>query len=269
MIRWNRKTRTLVLQLPRWRNRRVWTGVGLFLLLNLLISHIDLPLAEFMKAQDESATLFFRRITKIGDSKYYLIPLALLLPFLLAARQALEAGSVRRLISWIASAISFVFCAVALSGLLINMLKIIIGRARPKMWFNEGIYGFAPFSFTDSDYHSFPSGHANTIITLALALCFFVPRPRRWILLALGCVVAFSRVVITAHFLSDILVGGLLGLATTYWLREEFTRRGWVFVKRKGEYRVQAPGFLLGQKIRDFLFRRLGLPDGPRGRLPG
>ncbi len=268
MIRWNRKTRTLVLQLPRWRSHRLWMGVGLFLLLNILISYIDLPLAEYMKAQEDGAAVFFRKITKIGDSKYYLIPLALTLPFLLAARQALEAGSVRRLISWLASAISFVFCAVALSGLLINALKIVIGRARPKLWFSEGIYGFAPLSFTESSYHSFPSGHSNTIMTLVLALCFFLPRNRRWILIAFGCLVAFSRVVITAHFLSDILVGGLLGIATTYWLREEFTRRGWVFVKRKGEYRVQAPGFLLGQKIRELLYSRLGLPDGPRGRLP-
>lgn len=267
MIRWNRKSRTLILQLPRGRDYRLLMVLLGLVIINVLVSYIDLPLAEDMKHLDEGVVAFFRAITKAGDSKYYLIPLALILPFVLAARQAMAVGSVRRILSWSGSAIFFIFSAVAVSGLLINILKIIIGRTRPKLWFNEGLYGFAPFTFTDSAYHSFPSGHSNTIVCFALALSFFVPRLRVFLVL-LAFSVAFSRVVITAHFLSDILVGGLLGLATTYWLRDVFTRRGWVFVKRRGEYHLQAPGYLLGQKIKALLWDCFGLSDGARGKLP-
>ncbi len=267
MIRWNRKSRTLILQLPRGRDYRVLCVVGMLVAINVLVSYIDLPLAEAMKQLDAGIVDIFRKITKAGDSKYYLIPLALVLPFILAARQAILPGSVRRILSWLAGAVSFIFAAVAAGGLLINLLKIIIGRARPKLWFNEGIYGFAPFTLADSSYHSFPSGHSNTIVCFALALSFFVPRWRVFLVLV-AFTVALSRVIITAHFLSDILVGGLLGLATTYWLRDVYARRGWVFVKRRGSYQLQAPGYLLGQKIKALLWDRFGLPDGARGKLP-
>lgn len=267
MIRFNRKSRTLILQLPRGRDRRLlW--IALFLvLINLLVSYIDLPLAEWMKTLDPDIISFFGKVTKAGDSKYYLVPLALLLPFIMAARQAILPGSARRMLSWSAAALVFVFSAVAVSGLLVNTLKVIIGRTRPKLWFEEGLYGFAPFTLKDADYHSFPSGHSNTIVSFALALSFFLPRWRIPLVL-LALTVALSRVIITAHFLSDILVGALLGLATTYWLRDVFTRRGWVFVKRGGEYRPQAPGYLLGQKINALLWSYAGLRDGARGRLP-
>lgn len=275
MIRYNRKNRTLILQLPNGRDRRVVLLVGFIIAINVLVSYIDLPLAIYMSNIDPGIDAFFRRVTLLGDSKYYLVPLALVLPFIMAARQAIAVGSVRRILSWSASAITFLFVSVAGSGLLNNLIKIIVGRTRPTMWLNpdnwvdgQGIYGFAPFTLGDNKYHSMPSGHADTAFAMALALSFFLPKKARLPLLILASVIAFSRVVITAHFLSDTLLGVLLGLATTYWLRDYVTRRGWIFVKRGGEYRPQAPGYLLGQKIRALLWNRLGLPDGARGRLP-
>lgn len=267
MIHWNAKNRTLVVKLPRFRRRRLALGVAAFLAFNILVSYIDLPLAEWMSALDPQIIALFGLITKAGDSKYYLITLALLLPFLLAARQAIEPGSVRRMLSWSAASLAFIFASVAVSGLLVNLIKIIVGRTRPKLWFSEGLYGISPFSVGESAYYSFPSGHANTVFALAITLAFFMPRLRA-LLLTGAIVIAFSRVVITAHYLSDILVGGLLGVATSYWLRDFVTRRGWIFVKRHGQYCLQAPGYLLGQKLRAQLWRRLGWIDGARGRLP-
>lgn len=194
-------------------------------------------------------------------------PRALLLPFLFAARQAIPESSVTRMLNWGMAAILFVFTAVAASGLLVNLLKIIFGRARPRLWFEEGLYGFAPFTPTESLYWSFPSGHSNTAFTFALAVAFLIPQLRRYLLSA-AFVVAFSRVVLTKHYLSDILAGGAIGIITTYWLREQFARRGWVFLRRRGEYQLAAPGYLLGQKLKALLWSRLGLRDGARGRLP-
>lgn len=274
MIRYNPKSRTLILQLPNGRDWRIAVLVGFIIIINVLVSYIDLPLAIYMNNLDPGIVGFFRRVTLLGDSKYYLIPLALLLPFLMAARQAILPGSARRVLTWGAGAITFMFASVAGSGLVADLIKIIVGRTRPTMWLNpdnwvdgQGIYGFAPFTLGDNKYHSMPSGHADTAFAMALALSFFIPKAR-FPLLLMAALVAFSRVVITAHYFSDILIGSLLGLAFTYWLRDYVTRRGWVFVKRGGEYQPQAPGYLLGQKVRTLLLNRFGLPDGARGKLP-
>jgi membrane-associated phospholipid phosphatase len=267
MIRFHSNSRTLIIKLPHWRDRR-WLIAFLFLVLvDILVSYIDRPLAEAMRALNPAIIAFFRKVSELGDSKYYLVPIILLLPFILAAHQAAPAGSLRRMLGWGGQALLFIFTAVAASGLLVQILKGFIGRTRPKLWFNEGEYGFAPFNFGEYDYNSLPSGHSNTIVALVVAISFFIPGLRLW-LIPIAVMVALSRVVIGSHYVADILAGAVVALLFTFWLRREFARRGWVFIKRAGTYRVMAPGHLLGTKLRNFLGQRLGWRDGARGRLP-
>lgn len=64
--------------------------------------------------------------------------------------------------------------------------------------------------FADSRYQSFPSGHAATAFTVAAALTRVVPARRRiWLGVAGG--IGASRVLLNAHFLSDVLGGALIG----------------------------------------------------------
>ena len=77
-------------------------------------------------------------------------------------------------------------------------------------------YGLAKNEFT-----SFPSGHAilSTVVTsILLSLTWFFPSLRdkrvqlRWAGFAFAVVVMFTRMVLGAHFLSDVSAGGLIGL---------------------------------------------------------
>lgn len=255
-MRWDPTTRSLTFSLPSWtdmvagRYRRHALVLGVILLADILVSYVDRPLADTMRQMDPDLRRFFFAITDVGDSKYTLVPIALILPFLFAVRQAIALSSLRRMIGWISGALTFIFVAVAGSGILVNIIKMIVGRTRPIQDEQFGEYGFAPFTL-DSHYHSFPSGHANTVFALAIALAFFVPRLRK-ILLALAALVAFSRVAITRHYLSDILAGGAFGIWTTYWLRGWFASRGWVFVKRQDSYQLAAPGQLLTTKVQEW-----------------
>lgn len=98
---------------------------------------------------------------------------------------------------------------VGASGILTNLVKVLVGRARPKLLAEEGSLAFAPFS-VGYDWNSFPSGHATT--ALAIAGTFWVIDPsRRWLWLALGISVAATRVLLNAHYAGDILAGGVLG----------------------------------------------------------
>ncbi|MBM3845803.1 MAG: phosphatase PAP2 family protein [Verrucomicrobia bacterium] len=87
----------------------------------------------------------------------------------------------------------------------INMLKD--GFERPR-----------PFSTLDSvnllvgmgGSGSFPSSHASNWFA-GTVLCYaFYPTAARWVL-AIGCLVAFSRVYVGVHYPSDVLAGAILG----------------------------------------------------------
>ena len=60
---------------------------------------------------------------------------------------------------------------------------------------------------------SFPSGHATTIWACGVALAILFPR---WRLLwyALAILVSMSRVIIGAHYLSDVLAGAYVAVMT-------------------------------------------------------
>ena len=59
---------------------------------------------------------------------------------------------------------------------------------------------------------SFPSGHAANAMALAWMLSRRWPRAR-WALFAYAAVVSFSRMYLDRHFLSDVVVAGILGIA--------------------------------------------------------
>jgi undecaprenyl-diphosphatase len=64
--------------------------------------------------------------------------------------------------------------------------------------------------FVSSRYQSFPSGHATTAFAVAAALTRAAPA-RRPLWLAVAAVVGAARVLLNAHFLSDVVGGALLG----------------------------------------------------------
>jgi membrane-associated phospholipid phosphatase len=107
----------------------------------------------------------------------------------------------------------FIFVAVAASGLAVDLLKIIVGRTRPKLMFADGTYDFTWFGLR-ADLWSFPSGHAVTAAALATALWCLWPRPV-WFYIAGAGLVAVSRVVTSQHYLSDVVAGAAIGVIVT------------------------------------------------------
>lgn len=72
---------------------------------------------------------------------------------------------------------------------------------------------------------SFPSFHAAVAAAWAVGLAFFAPgRPRRWLIAAgaVGLAIAWSRVFLGLHFVSDVAVGLLLGAACALTARQGF-----------------------------------------------
>src|SRR5579863_1156021 len=65
------------------------------------------------------------------------------------------------------------------------------------------------------DQFSFPSGHAMSAFAIAIPLCIFYPQLQA-ALVALSVSIAVSRVILGMHFVSDVVVGSLLGAGLGY-----------------------------------------------------
>ena len=100
--------------------------------------------------------------------------------------------------------------SLTMGSAVLHVIKLVLGRRRPRDDMEMGLYGFMPLAF-NLDYNSFPSGHALTIC--CVAVIFTCVWPMLWPLwFAIAAVLAVTRALLTAHFLSDVLIGAGIGL---------------------------------------------------------
>ena len=172
-------------------------------------SFADLPVARYFHELDAPAMrAFFKGVTKLGESQWYLVG-GLVLFLLFRTR--------RPPLGWSGL---FLFMSVALSGIAANIFKFFIGKARPKLYFREGFFGIEPFQ-VEHAWTSFPSGHSATAFSLAMALALLLPRGRH-LFLAIGALIALSRVWLYQHYVSDIIAGSALGAVTSLYLYNRY-----------------------------------------------
>lgn len=99
--------------------------------------------------------------------------------------------------------------AVAATGALVNVAKIVFGRDRPPVWAAlHGLEVHVPFGLpTDK---SFPSGHAQTSFGAAVYLSLIYPKAAP-LFLTLAALVGLSRIGLGVHFPGDVVVGAAIG----------------------------------------------------------
>jgi membrane-associated phospholipid phosphatase len=117
---------------------------------------------------------------------------------------------------------ALLFSAIAVSGILVDVLKVIVGRPRPKLLFSSGSYEFSWIGL-NADHWSFPSGHAATAAALATALWCLWPQPVLFYVIG-AALIAASRVVMGAHYLSDVIMGAFVGVLATRMLAVALAR---------------------------------------------
>jgi undecaprenyl-diphosphatase len=175
----------------------------------------------------EPAIDFFRWVTRFGKSDWILISTGLFLILMLSLDAGMRAKRARARRMMRSLAAFYVFASVAIAGIVANLSKYVIGRARPKLFTDAGSFSFDFLSF-EADWASFPSGHATTGMALGLSLALLFPR-FRWVFLTLGFWIAVSRLFVGAHYPSDVLAGGLLGALTAWLLARALARHRLLF----------------------------------------
>ncbi len=189
-------------------------------------SYADKPLALWLKKFDAFfLTGFFETITGLGRSIWLIgvsaaVAMLLVLTAFLLSRLS-WAKEVRRR----AAQALFVFACVAVPSMIGLILKIAIGRARPTLLFKDGIYGFAPFNF-DWGFHSMPSGHSLAVVGLASGLALIASPMALPIIAFFATLIAFSRFLTTAHYLSDAIAGAVLAMLVAMVLKAMFRGAG-------------------------------------------
>jgi len=175
----------------------------------------DITVARFFASHKGGLTAVFEYITELGKS----------LPYLIISAAAFVWFGFLRKNRFRAAAAAFIFASVALSGIANDLIKFLVGRSRPDLLLTRQIYWFKPLTIQYS-YNSFPSGHANTAAALFYSL-YLIRDRYRYICLAMAALIILSRVIVEAHFLSDVLFGAYLGVLVTSLLKIAFEKKGW------------------------------------------
>ena len=179
----------------------------------------------------------FNEITDLGRSNWFLIPIGgVIVLFAILATPA--AGRLTNLVvTSLIVRLGYVFIAIALPGLFVTIVKRLIGHLRPS---DLGPYVYVPWSWSPA-YASMPSGHATTAVAAAIAIGALWPKSGvvMWIYAAL---ILASRVIIQAHFVSDVLAAAFVGGFGAILVRNWFAARRLAFIPaRDGSVRAM-PG---------------------------
>ena len=185
----------------------LWAGL-VFILCGLVALLIDRPLAHFIydhvNARVHKALDSITHYAKAGHWLAAAI-LALIVAAVMRHFDVLKI-EVEMLVNY---SLAFI-ASLTLGSAVLHVIKLVLGRRRPRDDMEMGLYGFMPLAF-NPDYNSFPSGHALTIS--CVAVIFTCVWPALWpVWFAVAAILAVTRALLTAHFLSDVLIGAGIGL---------------------------------------------------------
>lgn len=172
------------------RNIKIFTYLKIILFLLLVFVAVYYPTNEFdvitsnllqIKILGQTAKI----ISAIFNDKILLLIMVLLSAFLFWIKEVKKA--------------IFIFFSAGFGGLILFIIKYTVQRVRP-----------LPDVF---DGYSFPSGHSTIVVVFSISLLFVINKKKFLSMLATFAIIAvpISRVVLGAHFLSDVVAGLLLG----------------------------------------------------------
>jgi membrane-associated phospholipid phosphatase len=142
--------------------------------------------------------VLFAWLTFVGDGLFIIIPAVIIL--FVALRHSV-----------------FILAAYFSTGLITQILKRVFfeDALRPsKLLKDAGLYLIPGVDMLSG--RSFPSGHATSAFALFLCLALIIRnRYMKLMCFLIACMVAFSRVYLSQHFLVDVTAGSIIGCAGT------------------------------------------------------
>lgn len=201
--------------------KKPWCIIIYLVLIVLAYNFLDQRLAIYFQQFDSRTHLYaLKYLTEFGKVSIYVILFILLGLFFRYVRQ----NEVYEARSW------YMLGCVLIPNLVCLVIKVILGRARPELWFSIHAFGFYGLK-TNSMYWSLPSGHTTTIVGLVSGLGVLFPRHFYLYLIFAFCVIV-TRVVLYHHYLSDVMTAFYLsvlvvGIFTQYIKGNQYLSKAW------------------------------------------
>jgi membrane-associated phospholipid phosphatase len=240
-VSWSRRARanvsaamTVLAAAPRFRAvqgtraRVLAAGLATVLLVALAMAFADGQLATASKQLPGWVHAAFEFMTDFGKSGWFLWPTGLTLAAIAAVSSPTLAPLSRLVLATIAVRTGFLFAAIAVPSLFSTIIKRVVGRARPFVGAEADPFLYWPMIWR-ADYASMPSGHATSAFAAAVAIGLIWPRLRP-LRMIYALIIAVSRVVLDAHYLSDVIAGAFVGSMGALIVRDWFARRHLGFV---------------------------------------
>jgi membrane-associated phospholipid phosphatase len=212
---------------PIWRayTRLALGAAAAIAVLIVIMVFVDVPAIKAARQAPSWLIGWFQFATEFGLAPWFLAPLGgALLVIALITSPSLARMSQLALAS-LSVRLGFLFLAIAVPGLVVSIVKRIVGRARPVVAGEDAF--LYKFFLWRVEYASFPSGHATTAFAAAVAFGVLWPklRPLLW---TYAIVIALSRVFVTAHHPSDVVAGAIAGVIGALLVRD------WMAARRLG-----------------------------------
>jgi len=105
--------------------------------------------------------------------------------------------------------------AFIFSELMVQFIKNLVNAPRPRLFFEPGQYLYFVDQVSLANNSSFPSGHTATAFAIATVFIILI-KNKKWQLplLAAAVLVGYSRIYLAQHFLMDVLIGAVIGIAS-------------------------------------------------------
>lgn len=150
---------------------------------------------------------FFKLVTELGDETAILVIVAVIY-FGIDKKAGERIG----------------FC-VLFSGVINGLIKVAVRRPRP--FVKEPAFAKPDLVEKYAESFSFPSGHAQNASVLYLGVRrSFKNKLLGGFCIAILSIVAFSRIILGVHYISDVLAGLVIGIALVYLLNHYLDKAG-------------------------------------------
>ena len=177
----------------KWPAVTILAGITAIAVIWLTADSFIVSAAE--RVQSDSVDDWVRIANRLGGG---MNPVMIVLFFLIA-------GAAYQRRTWIRYGVAMALAGAA-AGILVQIIKFIVGRTRPELWLGA-------FRYIRGGANSFPSGHTVAAFALGGVLIFASRnRPLRITALLLACFVAVARVLAFRHWPSDVLASALISL---------------------------------------------------------
>lgn len=184
----------------------------MIIIAGILYNWFDIPIMQWFHQQSQGAIYKISLvIAAVFATSHWLLLAVLSLAFGLFLQFTKKIKQAR---AWLFFAYAYIS-----TFFLCSAFKFILARYRPEMFLSQNLYGFHFFSFKHA-WNSMPSGHAASAFAGFLALAIiFNKKWLTWLFISLAILIALSRLVVIAHYPSDIILGATLGVLVVCWTK--------------------------------------------------